>query len=76
MMNEIRMKGPFTKSDIHGWISKCLPEVPPFQTDDEQTLIFRSTFINTYIVCIFKKAHCVIRSDSYSALTIIKVTQL
>ena len=71
--NLIKIKGSFSKSDIHSWLSMCLPEVPGNPGDSEEnTLMFRSTFTGTYVIPKYSKGQALIKSDNYSAITIIK----
>jgi len=52
-LSKIIIRGKFTMSDCHNWISNCIPEVPPnVGSDDEKQphlFYFKSTFVGTYI---------------------------
>jgi Bardet-Biedl syndrome 7 protein len=52
-LSKIGIKGKFSLTDAHNWISMCIPDVPQNvnQEDDAtHSLYFRSTFIGTYII--------------------------
>lgn len=67
------MGGPFSKMDILSWISQCLPDVPTNSGDEEAVLYFKSTLIDTHLICRFSKGSASFKSDSPSSLIIIKV---
>lgn len=46
-MNELRLSGPFTVTDMHTWLAQCVNELPSRPTDDEMIICYRSTFIGT-----------------------------
>lgn len=49
------VKGKFTLTDGHNWISQCLPDVPQNANQEDATMVhnlyFRSTFVGT-LICI------------------------
>lgn len=73
-MSKIEISGRFTTQDMHTWISICLPGVPMLPDDDDVKLIFKSLFLETYLILQFKKGWASILSDNLTTLTIIKDT--
>lgn len=53
--NTLHIVGQFSLSDIHSWISFCLPDVPNMPTEGETvTLHFKSYFTLTQLQCTYK----------------------
>lgn len=48
-MNELRLSGPFTVTDMHSWLAQCVNELPSRPTDDEMVICYRSTFVGTQL---------------------------
>ncbi len=71
-VSEIRVMGNFTKLDFHTWLAFALPEVPQQYEDGDTMLVFKSTFIGSYLYVSYDKGHASVMSDSLSTLTIIK----
>jgi len=72
-MSSITMSGNFSESELHGWMEKAIPEVPPV-VGDSALLFFKSTFIGSYLSCKLEPGSITIASNNLSALTILKDT--
>jgi len=72
LANEVKLTGSFSVSEVHSWVSLCLPEVPEKVTSEECTLNFKSVFIGTLLQCFYKKGEAVFKSDSMYTLSILK----
>lgn len=58
---------------MHSWIQNCLPEVPErIDLTDENILIFRNAFVETFLVCKYSKGEAEFSSDNISTISIIK----
>lgn len=58
---------------MHSWIGNCLPEVPErIDSNDENVLIFKNVFVETFLVCKYSKGKAEFRSDNISTISIIK----
>jgi Bardet-Biedl syndrome 7 protein len=73
-MNTLLLKGNFSQGEMHSWIGYCLPEVPERinATGDENVLIFKNVFVETFVVCKYSKGEAEFRSDNISTISIIK----
>jgi len=71
-MNELRFTGPFTVTDMHTWLSQCVNELPSRPTDDEMTIMYRSTFVGTLLHGKYSKNTAVFRSDSITTISVLK----
>lgn len=72
-MNTLSLKGNFSQGEMHSWISKCLPEVPErINSSEENVLIFKNVFLDTFLVCKYSKGEAEFRSDNISTVSIIK----
>lgn len=72
-MNTLSLKGNFSQGEMHSWISKCLPEVPErINSSEENVLIFKNVFLDTFLVCKYSKGEAEFRSDNISTISIIK----
>jgi len=72
ILSEIRVEGTFSVAEVHSWISNCLPEMPDRAADDNNEVIFQSTFVETVLCCQYRKNEAVFLSDSISALSVLK----
>jgi len=72
IMSSMSCTGSFSLAEMHGWVSSVLPEMPDRCTEDEVTHIFESTFIETVLVCTYKRGEATFQSDNISALQILK----
>lgn len=72
-MNTLTLKGNFSQGEMHSWIGNCLPEVPErIDSNDENVLIFKNVFVETFLVCKYSKGEAEFRSDNISTISIIK----
>jgi len=71
-MNELRLVGPFTVTDMHTWLSLCVNELPSRPTDDEMVISYRSTFVGTQLVGRYSKGSASFRSDSITTISVLK----
>jgi Bardet-Biedl syndrome 7 protein len=72
-MNTLILKGNFSQGEMHSWIGNCVPEVPErVNSTDENVLIFRNVFLDTYLVCKYSKGEADFRSDNVSTISILK----
>lgn len=72
-MNTLSLKGNFSQGEMHSWISNCLPEVPErINSSDENVLIFKNVFVETFLVCKYSKGAAEFKSDNISTISIIK----
>lgn len=72
-MNTLTLKGNFSQGEMHSWISNCLPEVPErINSNEENVLIFKNVFLETFLVCKYSKGEAEFRSDNISTISIMK----
>jgi Bardet-Biedl syndrome 7 protein len=74
-LNTLSISGSFTLLDIHSWVMFCLPDVSSklaSSSEGVQQLYFRSTFLRTVLVCEYEKGRATFRSDSITAVSILK----
>jgi len=71
-MNELRLVGPFTVTDMHKWLSLCINELPTRPTDDEMVIAYRSTFVGTTFFGRYSKGSAIFRSDSITTINVLK----
>ncbi|XP_019862996.1 PREDICTED: Bardet-Biedl syndrome 7 protein homolog [Amphimedon queenslandica] len=71
--NTLEVLGPFSTSDIHSWISFCLPGVSNCPPDGETvTLQFKSSFTQTQLQCTYRQKEAVFKSDNISTISVLK----
>ncbi|CAE8633485.1 unnamed protein product [Polarella glacialis] len=71
-MNELRLVGPFSVTDMHTWLGLCVNELPSRPTDDEMIINYRSTFVGTQLVGRYSKGSASFRSDSITTISVLK----
>lgn len=72
-MNTLTLKGNFSQGEMHSWISNCLPEVPErVDSTEENVLIFKNLFVETYLICRYAKGEAEFKSDNISTISVIK----
>lgn len=72
-MNTLSLRGNFSQGEMHSWISNCLPEVPQrINSADENVLIFKNVFVDSFLVCKYAKGTAEFRSDNVSTISIVK----
>lgn len=58
---------------MHSWIRNCLPEVPErIHSTDENVLLFKNVFVETFLVCKYSKGEAEFRSDNVTTISIVK----
>jgi len=71
--NTLRLAGSFTAAVVHEWVALCLPGVPPRAPEQEEvTMYFRNVFTRSVLVVEYRNEAASFRSDSVSALAILK----
>ena len=78
--NELKFTGKFSIGQAHGWVSFCLPSIPPHVTADSVSshgtpcarLCFRNAFVGSHLICTYQDGEAVFRSDSVTTITILK----
>ncbi|CAK9106151.1 unnamed protein product [Durusdinium trenchii] len=71
-MNELRLSGPFSVTDMHSWLMLCVNELPSRPTDDEMVIAYRSTFVGTQLYGRYSKGSAIFRSDSITTISVLK----
>lgn len=72
-MNTLTLRGNFSQGEVHNWISNCLPEVPGrINSSDENVLVFKNVFLDTFLECKYSKGEAEFRSDNISTIAILK----
>lgn len=72
LMNSLKISGGFSLAEIHSWVVACLPEVPARLQEEEASFAFRNTFLDTLLICAYKKGEATFHSDSLTTLAIVK----
>lgn len=71
--NTLTLTGQFSISDVHTWLSLCLPDMPDkAPLEDSCVLMFESVLLHTQLSCDFKSGHLILKSDSISTIAIMK----
>lgn len=71
--NILQMTGPFNLSDIHSWVSYCLPDVPDRPPEEDNVCLqFKSPFTNTQLQCIYSQGNIKFCSDNLSTISVLK----
>jgi Bardet-Biedl syndrome 7 protein len=72
-MSTLVLRGNFSQGEMHSWIGSCLPEVPErINSSDENLLIFKNVFVETFLVCKYLKGEAEFKSDNISTISIVK----
>lgn len=72
-MNTLSLRGNFSQGEMHSWICNCLNEVPErVNSTDENVLIFKNVFVNTFLICKYSKGVAEFKSDNISTISVIK----
>jgi Bardet-Biedl syndrome 7 protein len=72
-MSTLSLKGNFSQGEMHSWIRNCLPEVPErIHSTDENVLLFKNVFVETFLVCKYSKGEAEFRSDNVTTISIVK----
>eukprot|EP00047_Mylnosiga_fluctuans_P014175 m.36010 g.36010 ORF g.36010 m.36010 type:complete len:696 (-) comp5369_c0_seq1:161-2248(-) len=76
-INTLTLTGAFSLSDIHGWLALCLPDLPEKAPKEVNEFSYRCSLIDTRLECAYQHGQAVVRTDSLSALSIVRdvVTQ-
>lgn len=72
ILSSVKVTGSFSLAEMHAWISSCLPEMPDRCTEDEISIVFESTFLETILACQYKKGEAHFQSDNICALAVLK----
>ncbi|XP_023932485.1 Bardet-Biedl syndrome 7 protein homolog isoform X2 [Lingula anatina] len=69
----LKLMGNFSLAEIHSWVTFCLPELPE-RTPAGDTAVFHfvSTFLDTQLMCQYKKGEGLFKSDNISTISILK----
>lgn len=71
--NSLKLTGQFSLSEVHNWLTFCLPELPErVPAGDEASFYFSSTFLDTQLSCQYKKGEAIFKSDNVSTISILK----
>lgn len=57
---------------MHAWLALCVNELPARPTDDELTVMYRSTFVGSLLIAKYGKGYASFKSDSITSLSVIK----
>ena len=69
----LQLSGRFSLVDMHGWIERALPEVPPRPpSGNEVCLVFRSAALGTLLECRYTEGHASFRAHNPSTLSILR----
>lgn len=71
-INTLTLSGDFSLSEVHSWVGSCLPSVTPRLNTEEASVAFKSTFLDTVLLCDYTRGRGVFKSDSISVISIIK----
>ena len=73
----LEVEGKFTITDMHGWLSLCLPELPSRPPDAASvSYTFVSSFIGTVVEVNYSASEAAFRSDNLSTVSVLKDTVL
>ncbi|XP_055676710.1 Bardet-Biedl syndrome 7 protein homolog [Lutzomyia longipalpis] len=71
--SSLTLRGAFSLSEMHSWISHCVPEIPEkLSSGDTSVLTFENVLIGSLLRCEYKKGEAEFRSDNISTISIIK----
>lgn len=73
-MSVLKMTGPFTARDVHGWLFSLLPDVPETLTTDAGALYFKNTFVGSFLFARYGKGEAEFKSENITTLAIIRET--
>lgn len=67
------IRGNFSLAEMHSWVAAALPEVPTkIVSDEDVSLNFVSTFLDTVLYAQYRRSLAVFRSDNLSTISILK----
>lgn len=71
--SSLTLRGAFSLSEMHSWISQCVPEIPEkLSSGDSCELIFENVLIGSLLKCEYRKGEAEFKSDNISTISIIK----
>ncbi|XP_059620344.1 Bardet-Biedl syndrome 7 protein homolog [Phlebotomus argentipes] len=71
--SSLTLRGAFSLSEMHSWISHCVPEIPEkLSSGDSCELVFENVLIGSVLRCEYKKGEAEFKSDNISTISIIK----
>lgn len=68
----LKLTGKFDIEDAVQWVSNCLPEVPPSNSEEKITLGYKQSFLGTLLFVKLQANQIVVTTDNLSVLAIIK----
>lgn len=71
-LNTLKIKGNFSKSEMHGWISQTLPDVAPSISEDIVQMYYTSCVIGSALGISYAAGWAEFQSESVSVLAILK----
>ena len=71
-MNELRITGDFSISEVHSWLHFCLPDVSDRVNTTEVTMCFKNSYTGTHLSCTYRKEDAIFRSESVATLSVVK----
>ena len=71
-ISRLVLSGAFSLADVHSWVVACLPDMPDRVHGDTCAYAFRSTYLDTFLTCEYRKGDAVFRSDSLNTIAIVK----
>lgn len=71
-LNTLTVTGKFSKNEMHGWISRTLPSVPPHANESCVRMYYTSCVIGSVLIISYSNNHAEFKSDSVSTITILK----
>ncbi|XP_022700075.1 Bardet-Biedl syndrome 7 protein homolog isoform X2 [Varroa jacobsoni] len=72
-LNSLTLRGNFSLAEMHSWVAAALPEVPTkIVSDEDVSLNFVSTFLDTVLYAQYRRSLAVFRSDNLSTISILK----
>jgi hypothetical protein len=74
VMNEMQVKGVYTKSDMHMWIYGAIPDTCERTNDEleQETYLYYSKYTNTYLQCTISKNNSIFYSDNLSSIVVLQ----
>ena len=53
-LSTLQITGEFSLNQVHEWVSLCLPEVPIKLQEDDVTLYYRNTYVDSMLICKYR----------------------
>ena len=73
-LNVLTLRGSFSVNVAHEWMRACLPEIPPYQENEDpnKAWTFRNVFTGSILRVSYQKDLMYVESDNISTLAIFK----